>query len=233
MDMEHEREWAEQLDTSQLHQEQELSVLVFSCEPCKMIQDQTVVVTIDISDLQADLPLFGACTSGRPEDENLITLVDPNTLSPLVAEKQIVSEPPAQQEEVISVQEVPQSEIIVETVEDSLHCSIDEEASLEVPLDESETCSQTDDVSDVNLMSDDLASLLSEDLDDDLEKAAKDALSQQSLRPILKEELKTIIQHRRVRVGKGELKLDESRKRPAPDSEEEKEVKSFWLQWWS
>ena len=195
-----------------------------------MIQnDTTHVVTIDISDLQADLPLFSACTgNARPLEENMVTLVDPNTLTPPVEEKQITADQVFLDQEVIyvqeqvEVQEVPQNEVVIETVDDSLHSSQEQVVEIELAQPEEEnngedesTCAEG-----MNLMSDDLASLISEDLDDDLEKAAKDAFCQNSLAPILKEELKTMIQHRRVQGGKEELKLEETRKRPAPQLEE-------------
>ena len=194
-----------------------------------MIQnDTTHVVTIDISDLQADLPLFSACTgNARPLEENMVTLVDPNTLTPPEEEKQITTDQVFLDQEVIyvqeqvEVQEVPQNEVVIETVDDSLHSSQDQVVEIELAQPEENngedesTCAEG-----MNLMSDDLASLISEDLDDDLEKAAKDAFCQNSLAPILKEELKTMIQHRRVQGGKEELKLEETRKRSAPPLEE-------------
>ena len=196
-----------------------------------MIQnDTTHVVTIDISDLQADLPLFSACTgNARPLEENMVTLVDPNTLTPPVEEKQITADQVFLDQEVIyvqeqvEVQEVPQNEVVIETVDDSLHSSQDQVVEIELAQPEEENNGEEESTScaeGMNLMSDDLASLISEDLDDDLEKAAKDAFCQNSLAPILKEELKTIIQHRRVQGGKEELKLEETRKRPAPPLEE-------------
>ena len=196
----------------------------------KMIQnDTTYVVTIDISDLQADLPLFGACTgNARPQEENMVTLVDPNTLTPPEEEKQITTEQVFLDQEVVyiqeqvEVQEVPQNEVVIETVDDSLHSSQDQVVEIELAQPEEEINGEDESTrtEGMSLMSDDLASLISEDLDDDLEKAAKDAFCQNSLGPILKEELKTIIQHRRVQGGKEELKLEETRKRPAPPIEE-------------
>ena len=197
-----------------------------------MIQnDTTYVVTIDISDLQADLPLFGACTgNARPQEDNMVTLVDPNTLTPPEEEKQITTDQVFLDQDVIydyvqeqvEIQEVPQNEVVIETVDESLHTSQDQVVEIELAQPEEENNGEEESIrtEGMSLMSDDLASLISDDLDDDLERAAKDAFCQNSLGPILKEELKTIIQHRRVQGGKEELKLGETRKRPAPPLEE-------------
>ena len=202
-----------------------------------MIQNDnppTYVVTINVSDL-ADLPLLSACTRNVRPQEDMVTLVDPNTLAPPVEEKVVATEQTVtseqvyldqdlvyvQEEQIVQAQEVPQNEVVIETVDETLHCSQDQ--VVEIELEQSEEVKNEDEknTDNMNLMSDDLASLISEDLDDDLERAAKDAFCQNSLGPILKEELKTIIQHRRVQGGKEELKLEETRKRPAPQPQEE------------
>ena len=192
-----------------------------------MIQNdnpQAFVVTIDISDLQANLPLFSACTgNARPQEDNMVSLVDPNTLIPVAEEKVVATEQVFLdqdvvyvQEEQVQVQEVPQNEVIIETFEESMDFNQDQVVEIELPQPEEEKNEDDESTEGMNLMSDDLASLISEDLDDDLERAAKDAFCQKSLGPILKEELKTIIQHRRVQGGQEELKLEETRKRPTP-----------------
>ena len=192
-----------------------------------MIQNdnpQAFVVTIDISDLQANLPLFSACTgNAKHQEDNMVSLVDANTLIPVAEEKVVTTEQVFLdqdvvyvQEEQVQVQEVPQNEVIIETVEESMDFNQDQVVEIELPQPEEENNEDGESTEGMNLMSDDLASLISEDLDGDLERAAKDAFCQKSLRPILKEELKTIIQHRRVQGGQEELKLEETRKRPVP-----------------
>lgn len=219
------------------------SLIADHAEAAKMIQTDnpsTFTITLDISDLQADLPLFGACTSSMQTEE--VTLVDPNTLAPL-PEKEVSTEQVLfdqdivyVQEEQVETQEVPQAEFAVEVAQpatlgseqETIDCAVpssqnaEEVIELELePGDESDQQTEEDEDDGMSFISDDLASLFGEDLDGDLERAAKDALSQKSLRPIINEELKTLIQHRRVRRGKRELRPEDTRKRPAPHDDEE------------
>ncbi len=138
-----------------------------------MIQNDNsaIVYTIDISDLQADLPLFGACTEVETttEDENVVEFVDPvvdttNAIKTVVesTEDQMVVNP---------------NDVLNQTTEDDSYTMV---------------------------------------VDEELAKAALNAVTSGSMTPLIKEELRTSIQHKRLNAGKEELKIKETRKRSLP-----------------
>ncbi len=138
-----------------------------------MIQNDNsaIVYTIDISDLQADLPLFGACTEVETitEEENVVELVEP-----------IVDTTDA----IKTVTDTAEDQIVVNP-NDVLNQQSEEESYTMV-------------------------------VDAQLAKAALSAATSGSMTPLIKEELRTSIQHKRLNAGKEELKIKETRKRSIP-----------------